>query len=969
MKWLLICLAILIPSTLVSQIASNESWRTFRTPHFRVHFPADLEPQARRAGVEAEKAYENLARELVTPRGVIDLVITDAVDGSNGTASIFPSNRIIIQIRPPVDNVSLQGYQDWFRLVIQHEVAHIFHLDRARGWWGLAQKVVGRNPFTFPNVYTPAWIIEGIAVYYESRFDEGGRLHGSYIPDLVRTFAQADALPALNELSLARSRYPMGQGSYSFGALMFAELAGRAGPESVRRYIENTSSEPIPYSLNHVSRHSFNESFSDAWAQWRDSVIKATPPLVTPADDWKVIETSQRYTSFPRWWNDSTLTFVVNDGREPVRLYSVTGGSNAVPLSHRNSADANSRRYDGAIVFGQVENIDRFNIKSDLFEERDGSVRRLTSNQRLSAPDVRSDGEIVAVQGVAASTNIVTLSPDGSNIRVIAAGSPTVQWSAPRWSPDGRYIAAARYSSGSGAIVIFDNNGALLYTIGMSAGIATSPAWTSDGKSILFISDRSGVPRVYHANTDPVSEPRVVGRIMETGVYEIDVVNDPDRPGIVKIASVFQDVKGFRLATWTVDLTNLDQASIPDKQDIIRPEAETRPLLFDSLKSTRYRAWRSLLPTYWAPLVDNSGGNGWRLGASTSGSDVIGRHSYFAQAIVNTGTHNLDLSATYSYGRLVNPVILFSADQSWSYSTILSDTTIVGNLTKRARVYSVRTQFVRPRFMSYSAFTLGAELETDMYTVLPDSLTSEVPQSFVGSHSYPVLLAGFQFNNALKPSVAISAQDGISFSASVRQRWKSGTSGEASRGVVAVTALYKSFDLFGGYAKHVLALRLAGGVSDNRSPTDYSVGGISGGSLEVFPGLTIGDQNRTFPVRGFAPSAQRGVRAYSAALEYRIPLTIPGKGLWMTPLFLDRTSLSLFADAGRAFCAGSGAPACAPSSFNNSTLASVGGELNLDAALQYDTPYRFRLGIARPVRSIEYAPRSTSFYLSFGTNY
>src|SRR6185503_1357702 len=71
-------------------------WRTITTTHFRVHFTPELDTLARRAAVHAESAYVRLRRHISPPRGMIDLVIADNVDYSNGSATPFPSNRIVV---------------------------------------------------------------------------------------------------------------------------------------------------------------------------------------------------------------------------------------------------------------------------------------------------------------------------------------------------------------------------------------------------------------------------------------------------------------------------------------------------------------------------------------------------------------------------------------------------------------------------------------------------------------------------------------------------------------------------------------------------------------------------------------------------------------------------------------------------------------------------------------------------------
>lgn len=184
-----------------------------------------------------------------------------------------------------------------------------------------------------------------------------------------------------------------------------------------------------------------------------------------------------------------------------------------------------------------------------------------------------------------------------------------------------------------------------------------------------------------------------------------------------------------------------------------------------------------------------------------------------------------------------------------------------------------------------------------------------------------------------------------------------------------IGSAYKSLDL-PGFAHHVIAVRGAIGAADRRSPSEYEVGGVSGSSIEVVPGITFGSAARTFPVRGFAAGAETGVIASSVSAEYRIPLVAPSRSVGLFPFFLDRASLALFGDGARASCPVRATPACSPSSSDGPTLASVGAELNLDSALQFDVPYRFRFGVARPVSGAAYAGASSvTAYATLGLGF
>ena len=161
------------------------TWRTLHTQHFRVHFRPVYRGRAVEAAREAERAYRLLSSELHPPRGIIDVTLSDDVDAANGFTTVFPSNRFTIFLTPPVTDPGLQNYDSWERLVIVHELTHVFHLDRSRGLWGTLQSIFGRLPGFFPNQYQPSWVIEGLATYYESRFTTGGRADGTFHREIV----------------------------------------------------------------------------------------------------------------------------------------------------------------------------------------------------------------------------------------------------------------------------------------------------------------------------------------------------------------------------------------------------------------------------------------------------------------------------------------------------------------------------------------------------------------------------------------------------------------------------------------------------------------------------------------------------------------------------------------------------------------------------------------------------------------
>ena len=259
----------------VAQVNPSHRWLSLRTEHFYIHFTQPVAPLARRIAADAERAYAQLSEELHPPRGPIDVVISDDADVSNGSATPFPTNRIIIYANPPVSETALRYTNDWGQLVITHELTHIFHLDRTRGVWWLAQHLFGRAATVFPNLYDPSWLTEGLAVYEESKLTGAGRIEGSEHRMIARSAALANSFPSIGAASLGQGHYPFGEAAYAYGSLFVDFLARRAGEERVRQFVDKSAANVIPYLLDIPAKRSFGVTFTTAWRQFNDSIARS----------------------------------------------------------------------------------------------------------------------------------------------------------------------------------------------------------------------------------------------------------------------------------------------------------------------------------------------------------------------------------------------------------------------------------------------------------------------------------------------------------------------------------------------------------------------------------------------------------------------------------------------------------------------------------------------------------------------
>lgn len=966
MPFLLLALLILLT---LPQPASGQSphraHRTIGTEHFQVHFEEHLEPLARRAAASAERAYTRLSSELVAPRGPIDLVVSDNVDFANGSATVFPSNRIVVYAHPPIESAALRFTDDWIDMVVTHELAHIFHIDRSRGTWRLLQYVFGRAPVLFPNAYTPRWLTEGIATYYETRLTGAGRVAGTSHRAHLLAAGAAGRFPRIDQVSIATPVFPGGQGVYIFGSLFVDYIADVHGDDKVRALIERQAVHPLPFMLNRVARAATGQAFSASWKDFADLYTGTADSIgAEPIPGWRDISRPLHSADFLRWTGDDRLVYTGSAPRRRYGAYAVTPQGNTRFLGRRNGATPNSRAADGTLVYAQPDFVDPYTLRGDLYLERDGARQRLTRGARLSAPDVRADGRVVAVQSVAGGSRLVIYDLATRELAPLTGGGIDEFWSEPRWSPDGRSIAASRWRrGGSTSIVIVDAGGtAVREEISIARAVQGAPSWSPDGRSVLFTSDRSGSTEIYVADVGGGRPPRVLSSSV-LGIHEPQL--SPDGRTLAAVRFTAEGVRvGVAPATFEAtpppgwQLQELDAR--PARLDTVTPHAGA---------ARRYSPLGQLVPRYWFPLYEDDGRDA-RAGAYTSSSDILGRHSYIAQAAVPLRGRGAEGGIAYQFAGLKRPLLGLSAWQNWAFRGAVRDSSgrPLARVDRMERDASISASFLRPRARSNFSVTVSAGAQMRRNTIEPD-LATNLPAAFFSDSLLPRVTAGIGYARTRSAPYAISPEDGFTASVGAINRWVSGTGAPSSRTVTGALTGYRSFDL-GGFARHVAALRVAGGAADDNAVSELEAGGVSGSSIPLAFGFGgIGEGRRAFPVRGFDGRTLRGTRAWAASAEYRAPLALLARGAGLLPLFLDRTSISGFADAASAWCPVFREGLCAEGN-PRATIGSVGAEARLVAALgSWDQPFAFRLGVAAPVVERERADRPVSIYFTSGLSF
>ncbi|MEQ1693279.1 MAG: hypothetical protein ABMA00_18450, partial [Gemmatimonas sp.] len=857
-------------STMEAQVDPRGAMRTLSTPHLRVHVRADHEALGRRAAAIAEIAYGQLARELTPPAGPIDLLIADNVDYSNGFAQVFPTNRVVIYAVPPVGSTELRFHDDWLQLVITHELAHIFHIDRARGLWRAGRWVFGRNPLLFPNALTPSWVKEGLAVHYETQLTGSGRLASTESRTVMRSAARDDVIPPIRRWSLATTQFPLGQTVYGYGSLLMDRAANVGGDSSMRRFVDATAWFPIPFLINHASRVGFGVPFSTQFDIMRDSVRALVVAMDTSGDGaWRAITHDGWFAESPRWRSRDTLIWTASNGRDVTGLFQADVRVPGVVkrVARRNGLDVNAPIGRGdSTVFAQIEYRNPYEVRSDLYYGAGSHERRLTKDARLVQPDVRSDGAIVAIQLAAGATRLV---------RVDVAGRVSVlrhdhTWADPRWSPDGSRLAAVQFlPTGEERIVVMDSVGAVQQIVTGARAVFASPSFTPDGRRLVWSSDRSGRMQLETAPVATPSSPtdtvrwrearadvRVASRVT-TGVYQPSVSPDGKM-----VAALRYRAKGFVVSVASLDTTGpMARNSWYASVNPVRATPDTSVLRAGEYG--RYQVIRQLLPRYWFPEIGTGRTGQSTFGVSSSASDILARHIWVATVLVDPNRGETDASAAYRFRGLGVPVLDLSWSQSWDATFRVTDTAgaTLGFVARRRRFSTLASSWSVPRIRSSISGTLGLQYETRQFSSDVDSLLGPPNALTRRGTGYPSVFTSASINTTRRGGRGISMEEGVVLSASSNYRWRedapSTTGAWRHSGTVRA---YVPLDL-PGFSRHVLMTRISAAVVGDNSPTELSVGGVSGVSAELIPGFAIGDPGRTFPVRGVAPGVQRGARA------------------------------------------------------------------------------------------------------------
>jgi Tol biopolymer transport system component len=488
----------------------NFHWSVLKTEHFDVHYYAGEEEAVQNAAVMAERSYRRLSR-------VLDHEIKSKIP-----LVLYASHTDFEQtnITPELLGVGTGGVTEFLKRrvflpftgsyaeldhVLTHELVHAFQVDIL---FGDRQSLVG-NPFASSP---PGWFMEGMAEYLSiAEVDNNTKMW-------LRDASLEGYLTPLRVLE-----YVGDIRVYRFGQSIWQFVADTYGIQKVGEILKRTrrmgSAEKAFESATGLSMDVLSK-------KWMEAVRKEYLPQIAEHDKPDVIasrltEAEKDQSNFnvaPSVSPTGTQMVFISDRSmyNDVYLASALDGKVFKKLveGERTGSFETLRFFNTSIAWSPDEKMIALPAKIGgqdaiyLIEIPSGKVRAKLKFglDAIYSPTWSPDGKQLAFVGLKAGlSKLYFCDIDGKNLRSVFGGMYAVR--DPAWSPDGTRIV---FSTDEGPAtdvkrLIFGKLGIAILNVATGnvtvlpnqRGTNISPQWGPGGTSIVYVSDRYGIPNIF----------------------------------------------------------------------------------------------------------------------------------------------------------------------------------------------------------------------------------------------------------------------------------------------------------------------------------------------------------------------------------------------------------------------------------------------------------------------------------------
>jgi len=682
------------------------------------------------------------------------------------------------------------------------------------------------------------------------------------------------------------------------------------------------------------------------------------------------------YHAAPAWSPDgSLLAYVSNEGQD-YHLASVwvrkpgTDELTVAPESFRASSTVSWFPDGRTIVFSRYRRDERnewrYNdlVMADL---QTGKATELTDQWRAAYPSVSPDGrQIVFVRNARGTTNLMLMDADGSDIRPLTRWRDGTQVFSPRWSPDGTRLAVsiARAAHRDVAILRLRNDlgtpgeGVSIERVFASPKDDRDPAWTPDGKKLVFSSAVDGVFNLYEADLETGAVSRLTNLV--GGAFGPDVAPDG------RIAYASYEAQGYVIRILPADQprTPVDASLFGDAL----PERGTFAMLNDStgrhLASTKVDR---RVPRFQKPaLLPRFGryGDHWRAGAYLFTGDLWDDALLLGGFWIAPGNFDYDAFLTAEVDHVLPWPFAFDAIRTVRHTK--EDTLYAGRLSLDGINYGLNSvsASIKPRIRSYALDVHAVYQRFDAR--IDQTLLQNGTRTYVGynyTYYYGVAVGAGLSSQAIKPfTTSDIAPQGIRWAVRYDRWWnwffKDFDSGSGLLNEVYTAYHYNQVSLDAAYSlpmpwhgEHTLGFEGRATAIFDVNPKSWPV--VADAAVDSFFYEGIGG---IIGLRGYTYYQLQGRRTAWGRLFFRLPV-LSNIDRKLGPLYFDKLYLAAFAEAGRVWRESYGDPWVA------GYKRDVGAEVRADVFSFYGYPSRVAVAVARALDAAPGADR-TKVYLT-----
>lgn len=473
-------------------------WNVIETEHFDVYYYPEMRTLAEHGAAFAEEAYAELQNRFnfsVTRR--VPLVfyssqlhfkqtnITDGFipDGVGGFYE-FLKGRVVIPAN---------GNLHRFRRVIRHEMVHVFTMHKLARIYRDYRIPLDRLP--------PLWFTEGLAEYWSGPQDYQHEM-------IVRDALYANYLVSLENMYRINGTYVM----YKLGESLCRFIAEAYGEEKLLMLIENAW---ISRDFRKILEHTLQEDLyvvSDQWQQWLREIYypkldtDESPSLASVGVSIKGF--NSKPVVYQSKSNQRRVLFTANQGGYS-NVYAVFVDSSYAPMDRpqilirgeRNSQFESFHLLDskmsvsqeGWLAFvtksGETDVIHTYHLESDV----SGALYSFSGINAVYSPTWSPDGKHLAFVAINQSGFIDLYTYDLDRDQLKQLTNDTYDDRDPAWSPDGTSIVFSSDRTSEGVhhtynLFLYDLQSGKIDYVTSGAQHDFSPDWSPDGAQILYTS-------------------------------------------------------------------------------------------------------------------------------------------------------------------------------------------------------------------------------------------------------------------------------------------------------------------------------------------------------------------------------------------------------------------------------------------------------------------------------------------------